>query len=138
MDHAASARRFFEGLSRGDIDQAIGLLAGDFVDHEELPGIPPDREGVRQLFTRFQTAFPDMRWEAQDVLTDGDKLTARSRFSGTNEGDFMGIPATGKRVAIPLIDILRFGDDGLIHEHWGVLDMLGMMQQLGVAPGVPV
>ena len=56
------------------------------------------------------------------------------RFTGTNDGDFMGMPATGRTVDVPAIDIFRFADDGLVHEHWGVFDALGMMQQLGVAP----
>ena len=50
---------------------------------------------------------------------------------------FMGMPASGKRVDVQLIDIIRFGDDGLAHEHWGVFDALAMMQQLGAIPGPP-
>ena len=49
----------------------------------------------------------------------------------------MGIPASGKSIDVPLIDIIRFGDDGLAHEHWGVVDMMAMMQQLGVVPAGP-
>jgi predicted ester cyclase len=85
----------------------------------------------------FQTAFPNMRWEPEDVLADGDKVAARVRVTGTNEGELMGMPASGRSVSVQVIDIIRFGDDGLVHEHWGVFDMMGMMQQLGVAPGVP-
>ncbi len=137
MDHAASARRFYDRINSGDLDAVIELLADDFVDHEEMPGIASGREGVRQLFTMFQTAFPDMRWEAQDVLADGDKVAVRVRVTGTNQGELMGMPASGRSVSVQVIDIIRFGDDGLVHEHWGVFDMMGMMQQLGVAPGVP-
>ncbi len=54
--------------------QFIELLADDFVEHEELPGLASGREGVRQLFTMLQAAFPDMRWEADDVLVDGEKV----------------------------------------------------------------
>ena len=137
MDHAASARRFYDLINAGDFDEFIELLADDFVEHEELPGLAPGREGVRQLFTMFQAAFPDMRWEPEDILVDGDKVVARVRVTGTNEGEFMGMPATGKSVKVQVIDIVRFGDDGLAHEHWGVFDMMSMMQQLGVAPGAP-
>ncbi len=49
----------------------------------------------------------------------------------------MGMPSTGKSVEVQVIDIVRFGDDGLAHEHWGVFDMMSMMRQLGVAPGAP-
>ena len=73
----------------------------------------------------------------QDILVDGDKAVNRVQFTGTNDGEFMGMPATGKRVSVGVIDIVRFGDDGLAREHWGVFDMMSMMQQLGLAPGAP-
>ena len=79
-------------------------------------------------------AFPDLRFEAEDVLVDGDKVVARTRFTGTHQGDFVGVPASGKHVDVALIDIIRFGDDGLAHEHWGVMDELALMQQLGANP----
>jgi predicted ester cyclase len=82
-------------------------------------------------------AFPDLRLNVQDVIASGDKAVARVRVTGTHQGEFMGIPATGKTGAADLIDITRFGDDGLAHEHWGVVDMLAMMQQLGVIPAGP-
>ncbi len=59
------------------------------------------------------------------------------RYTGTNRGAFSGMPATGKSVDVQLVDILRLGDDGLVHEHWGVLDLMTMMQQLGVVPAGP-
>jgi steroid delta-isomerase-like uncharacterized protein len=137
MDPAASMRRFLETVNSGDLDSAVDLLADDFVEHETLPGIPPGREGTRQLFTMMRAAFPDMRWTVEDLLVDGDKAVARVRFSGTNDGEFMGMPATGRSVDVQAIDIVRFGDDGLGVEHWGVLDMMGVMAQLGALPGPP-
>ena len=80
-------------------------------------------------------AFPNMKWDPQDILVDGDKAVARVQFTGTNDGEFMGIPATGKRVSVQVIDIVRFGEDGLAREHWGVFDLMGMMTQLGAVPG---
>jgi predicted ester cyclase len=75
--------------------------------------------------------------EAQDILVSGDKAVARARATGTHQGEFLGMPATGKSVDVQLIDIIRFGDDGLAHEHWGVFDALAMMQQLGAIPEDP-
>jgi predicted ester cyclase len=72
------------------------------------------------------------RMDVEDVIASGDKAVARVRVTGTNKGEFMGIPATDKSTAVNLIDITRFGDDGLAHEHWGVVDQLALMQQLGV------
>lgn len=73
----------------------------------------------------------------QDVLVSGDKAVARVRATGTHQGEFLGMAATGKRVDVQLIDITRFGDDGLAREHWGVFDALALMQQLGAFPQRP-
>jgi steroid delta-isomerase-like uncharacterized protein len=137
MDHAATIRRFYDLINAGEIDQFGELLADDFVEHEETPGLAPTKEGVMAFFRANRAAFPDMRMDAQDVFASGDKVTARVRLTGTHQGPFMGMPATGKQVDIQLIDIMRLGDDGLCHEHWGVLDALAMMQQLGAVPEGP-
>jgi steroid delta-isomerase-like uncharacterized protein len=134
MDHVATIRHFYDLINAGDIDAFGALLADDFVEHEETPGLAPTKEGVTAFFRAHLAAFPDMRMEAQDVFASGDRVAARVRLTGTNQGPFMGMPATGKHVDIQLIDIMRMGDDGLCHEHWGVLDALAMMQQLGVVP----
>ena len=137
MDHAATIRRMYDLLSAGDIDGFGDLIADDFVEHEETPGLEPTKEGVKQFFHMYRAAFPDLRMEPQDVLASGDKVVARARATGTNQGEFMGMPPTGKSVDVQLIDIIRFGDDGLAREHWGVFDALGMMQQLGAIPAPP-
>ncbi|MFV2064733.1 MAG: ester cyclase [Chloroflexota bacterium] len=137
MDHAATARRFYDLLNDGDVDRLGDLLADDFVEHEETPGLAPTKEGVVEFFRGYRAAFPDLRMEPEDVLASGDKVVVRARVTGTHQGEFMGMPATGKSVDVQLIDILRFGDDGLVHEHWGVFDQLAMMQQLGVVPEGP-
>jgi len=137
MDHAATIRRMYELISAGDIDGFGELVAEDLIEHEEFPGFEPTKEGVKQVFHMYRAAFPDLRMEPEDVLASGDKVIARVRATGTQQGDFMGIPASGKSVDVQLIDIIRFGDDGLAHEHWGVFDALKMMQQLGAIPGAP-
>lgn len=138
MDHAATMRRAYDLLNAGDIDGFGDLLADDFVEHEELPGVAPTKEGVKDFFRMYIGAFPDLRMDAEDVLASGDKVVARVRATGTHQGEFMDMQATGKSIDVKLIDIIRFGDDGLAREHWGVFDMLTMMQQLGVVPaGAP-
>jgi steroid delta-isomerase-like uncharacterized protein len=134
MNHATTMRRLYELLSAGDIDGFGDQVADDFVEHEDNPGFERSKEGVTRMFRMYRAAFPDLRMEAEDVLVDGDKVVARVRVTGTHQGEFMGMPATGKSVAIQLIDIIRFGEDGLVHEHWGVTDALAMMQQLGAIP----
>jgi steroid delta-isomerase-like uncharacterized protein len=137
MDHTHSIQRLYDLINAGDIDGFGRQLADDFVERDEIPGLPPTKEGVVQYFRLLLAAFPDMKMNVQDSFASGDKAVARLRISGTHQGEFMGIPATGKPVSVNLIDITRFGDDGLAHEHWGVADQLAMMQQLGVIPAGP-
>ena len=134
MNHAAAMKRLYDLINAGDIDGFGELLAEDFVEHEEMPGLEPSKEGVKQLFHMYRAAFPDLRMEPQDVLVSGDKAVARVRATGTHQGEFMGMPATGRSIDVAVIDIMRFGEDGLVHEHWGLFDSLGMMQQLGAIP----
>ncbi len=137
MDHAGTLKSFYDRINAGNIDGFGDLLADDFVEHEETPGLAPTKEGVKEFFRMLHTAFPDMRMDVEDVLASGDKAVARARATGTHQGEFMGIPATGRSIDVQLIDIVRFGDDGLAREHWGVFDALLMMQQLGVVPEGP-
>ena len=132
MDHTVSIRRLYDLINAGDIDGFGRQLADDFVERNEVPGIPPTKAGVVQYFQMLLAAFPDFRMHVEDVIASGDKAVARVRVTGTHKGEFMGIPATEKSAAVNLIDITRFGDDGLAHEHWGVVDQLALMQQLGV------
>ena len=136
-DHAATVGRLYELINAGNIEGFGRHLADDFVEHEETPGLAPTKDGVLSFFRMQLAAFPDLRMNAEDVVVSGDKAVARVRFTGTNRGDFMGMAATGKTVDVQLIDMFRFGDDGLVREHWGVMDALAMMQQLGVVPAGP-
>jgi steroid delta-isomerase-like uncharacterized protein len=134
MDHNNSIQRLYDLINAGDIDGFGRQLADDFVERDEIPGLPPTKDGVVQYFRIMLAAFPDLQMDVQDSFASGDKAVARLRISGTHQGEFMGIPATGKPVSVNIIDITRFGDDGLAREHWGVADQLAMMQQLGVIP----
>lgn len=93
-------RRMYELISAGDIDGFGDLVADDFVEHDETPGLEPTREGVKQLFRMYRAAFPDLQMEPLDLLVRGDKVVARVRGTGTHQGDFMGMPATGKSVDV--------------------------------------
>jgi steroid delta-isomerase-like uncharacterized protein len=138
MDHAATARRLYQLVSTGEVDAFGDLLADDFVEHEETPGLAPTKDGVKSFFRMQLAAFPDLRMDVEDVVADGNKVVARVRYTGTQRGEFMGMPATDKSVDVQLIDIFRFADDGRVAEHWGVIDLMAMMQQLGVVPaGAP-
>lgn len=134
MDHLATVRSLYELINAGDIGGFTDHLADDFVDHEAAPGLEPTKEGVKAFFRMQLVAFPDLRMDAEDVFASGARVVARVTYTGTNKGDFMGMPPSGKKVKVTLIDMFLFGADGLIHEHWGVMDSLAMMQQLGAIP----
>jgi steroid delta-isomerase-like uncharacterized protein len=137
MDHVAAARRLYELINAGDVDGFGECIADDFVEREDLMGLPPTKDGVKQFFRMLMAGFPDLRMTPEDVISSGDKVVVRATATGTQQGEYMGMPASGKPVRVQLIDILRFGDDGLAHEHWGVFDAMGMMQQLGAIPAGP-
>lgn len=134
MDNVATMRRIYELISEGDIDGFGDLLADDFVEHEDTPGVEPSKAGVQELFRMYRASFPDMRMELEEALPSGDKVVGRVRATGTHTGEaFMGIPASGKQIDMQLIDIMRI-EDGRACEHWGVSDTLSMLQQLGAIP----
>jgi steroid delta-isomerase-like uncharacterized protein len=133
-ENKAVVRRINDELiSQGKTEVADELFAPTFVDHSAFPGVPPTREGVKQLFTMFRAAFPDLHVTIQDQVAEGDKVVTRNTFHGTQHGDLMGIPPSGKQVSFGAIDILRVVD-GRAVDHWTVVDQLGLMQQLGVVP----
>jgi steroid delta-isomerase-like uncharacterized protein len=137
MDHSETVRALYAALNAGDLDGFGAKLADDFVEHEETPGLAPTKGGVLEFFRMYRTAFPDLQMAPQDVVASGDKVVARVRATGTHQGEFMGMPPSGRNVDVQLIDIIRFGDDGLAREHWGVVDLMTMMQQLGAIPEGP-
>jgi len=131
-DNKAVVRRFYEEVmnqkKRAVLDEVFDL---NVVDHFAPPGTPGGLEGARQTLGMFLTAFPDLHFTVEDLIAEGDKVVARATLSGTQQGTFMGIPATGKRMTITGIDINRFVG-GKSVEHWVEMDRLGLMQQLGV------
>jgi len=135
MDPAAAMRSAYDLLNAGNLDGFSKLLADDFVEHEATPGLEPTKAGVLQFFAMYLAAFPDLRFEPQQFFVDGDRVAVYYRVTATHQGEFMGIPATGKSIDLNGVDIVRFDDEGVGHEHWGVFDAMGMMQQLGVVPG---
>jgi steroid delta-isomerase-like uncharacterized protein len=135
VNNATTIRSTYERISAGDLEGFGALVADDFVEHDEVPGLPPTKEGVLAYFRLLLSAFPDLRLEVDDLIEGDDKAVARVTATATHQGDFMGVPPTGKHVEMRLIDIMGFDDDGLVKEHWGVADMLSLMQQLGVVTG---
>jgi len=137
VDHAETMRKTYERINAGDIAGFGELVSDDFVEHQGGAGFPATKEGTLDFFRSLLAAFPDMRMTVEDLIADRGKTVARVRVSGTHKGEFMGVAPTAAHVDLPLIDIMRFDGAGLVCEHWGVADMLALMQQLGVVPSGP-
>lgn len=134
-DHKAMAERWFaEVMSEGKVDVIDELCAQDYIEHDPFPGTSADLAGLKDSIGILRSAFPDAQVSADDIIAEGDRLAVRSTLRGTHDGDFMGIPATGKKVEVAGYDIVRFEDDKAA-EHWGVIDAAALMEQLGAAPG---
>jgi len=127
----AAVLRFYGEMSKGNVGIIDEMVADDFVEHDEFPGLTPNKDGVRQFFQAMRVAFPDLEMIAEDMVAEGDKVFVRARMRGTQRGEFIGIPATGRQIDVPMGDFLRF-KDGKVAEHWGATDTGMMLQQLGV------
>jgi steroid delta-isomerase-like uncharacterized protein len=133
-DYNAMAQRWFaQVMNQGNEDVIDEICAANFVDHDPLPGIGADREGLHEFVKQIRSAFPDLETQIDDTLVEGDEIAVRSTFRGTHEGDFMGIPATHKKVEVSNYDFVRFENDQAV-EHWGTIDSAALMEQIGAAP----
>ena len=130
----AVIRRFVEEVQNNKNEAAYDELNDpEFVNLSSPPGVPSDREGGKMILWGFFNAFPDSRWTIDDMIAEGDQVVTKKTFSGTHTGVLGEIPATGKRVTLQFVDIMRVRD-GRIVEHWLSMDQLSFMQQLGVIP----
>jgi predicted ester cyclase len=126
-------RRFFSALNKGRLDEMFENMAPDVVDHSAHSRAPGGVEGAREWFTMLHNGFPDLRATFWDMVADGDKVVAHVIFTGTHSGEFWGVAATGKQVTVNSTDTVRFAN-GKYVEHWGNLDALGLLQQVGAVP----
>lgn len=119
-----------EYIERGEERAFEEIISPEFINHTAPPGVPKGPDGVRYFFNNFlKPAFPDLKVEIHDQLAEGDKVTTRKSFCATHSGEFMGIPPTGKSVIMDVIDIIRL-KEGKFVEHWNVIDLGGVMQQI--------
>lgn len=127
-------KRFFEELfTRGNLSVADEIVGANYVNHNAVPGETPGREGLKGFVIYLRTAFPDIHFTVEDQIAEGDKVVTRWSVTGTQQGEFAGIPATGKPINVTAINIHQVSNDQ-IQEAWLNWDTLGMMQQLGVIP----
>src|SRR5437763_9494529 len=100
------ARRFLEEIfTEGNLAAADELVHPDYQNRNPMAGQATGPEGVKQVFARFRTAFPDLDTRVLDLIAEGNKVVARVRVQGTHRGAYMGVPPTGKRIDFDPIDI---------------------------------
>jgi steroid delta-isomerase-like uncharacterized protein len=116
-------------LDTRDPDVVDSFFAPDFVSHNNPPGFPPGVDGVKQFFAMFRDAFPDVTVAIDELVADGDRVAVATTFTGTHQGELMGMAPSGKRVSVTGIDIVRVAG-GRIVEHRGLTDIVGLMRQL--------
>ena len=133
----ATIRRFVDAANSGDaelLSETIDeLFEPDALIRTPFPIEATGAELVKELFTRLHRAYPDLHITIEDQVAEGDKVASRNTVTGTHQGEYMGIPPTGKSVAYNEIFFARFAG-GRIAETWGVVDVLSQMKQLGVIP----
>lgn len=132
-ENKAMFRRFIDEVwNNGNLAVADELFAPDAFT-PSAPQLPPGPEGVKVIATLWRTAFPDFHMTIEDLIAEEDKVVARFTETGTHQGEFMGIAPTGRRISITEIGILRLVNNK-VAESWYEVDMLSLMQQLGVLP----
>jgi steroid delta-isomerase-like uncharacterized protein len=124
-------RRYQEIYNSNDLDRLTEVVSEDLLTPNIMPGIPDGLEGAKAAHRIMLAGFPDYQTVIEDMLAEGEKVAARIRMRGTNTGEFMGIPATGKHVEFTGIYIARIAN-GKIVEHWGEEDSVSLLGQLGV------
>ena len=136
--NAATAKRVVdEGFCQGRLEVFDEVCSPDIVSHD--PAEPEDVRGIdahKERVRAYRTAMSDLEVVVEDVVASGDRVATRWRARGTNDGELMGMPPTGKHVEITGLSIDRFDPNGKIVETWDQWDNAGFMVQLGLAPEV--
>jgi steroid delta-isomerase-like uncharacterized protein len=96
-----------------------------------LPIQATGAQAIKEVFATLRRAYPDLHITVEDLIEEGDRVVSRNTVTGTHQGEYMGLPPTGKSVTYNEIFICRFVN-GRIAETWGVVDVLSQMKQLGV------
>ena len=122
-----------EVLNGANFDATAKYFAADMVEQVPFPGQGPGIEGLNDVLRGMKAAFPDIHWTIEEQIAEADKVATRFVWTGTHQGPFLGVPATGKKVSVwgVVIDRIR---DGKVFDTRIIMDVLGLMAQFGVFP----
>ncbi len=129
-----TVHKFWDAFNAHNLDGWDEICAPNFINHD--PGLPTpeaDLPTIKQTIGGLQAAFPDIRSDEEDIISQGDKVVVRRTFRGTHKGEFMGVAPSDKEVSFTGIFIAQLRG-GRIEEQWVNFDALGMLQQIGAIP----
>jgi C-1 hydroxylase len=131
-ENKALFRGFVEAWNRGDVAAMWRFWAPDMVHHDRVRDYGPSE--VYALMSSFMSTFPDLRFQIEELIAEGDMVAARMTARATQQGEFMGRSADGRPIAVAVMGQVRVVN-GRIVEHWNVMDEVHLMQQLGLVSG---
>lgn len=130
-------KRFFEEVwNKGNLEVVDEVLAPGFTDHNLPPGARKGLQGYKANVNNFRSAFPDITYSLDHIVTEGDRVAIRLTGKGTHKGLFMGIPATNKQVTFGGMTFVRI-EDGKVVERWGLADIPSLLKQISPDSGPP-
>jgi predicted ester cyclase len=124
-------RLYQEIYNNNDLERLTEVLSEDLLTPNIMPGIPHGLEGAKVAHRIMLAGFPDYQTIIEDMIAEGDKVSARIRMTGTHTGEFIGIPPTMKGITFTGMYMVRIVN-GKIVEHWGEEDGVSLLQQLGI------
>lgn len=126
-------QQFISGMNARDIAIIDRLFDENYVEHNPAPGFAAGIQGLKDIMEAFFSGFPDLKLTTNQMIAEGDIVCAAMATEGTQSGEFMGIPASGKKISVTDMHMVRVVD-GKVVEHCIMADSTAMMQQLGVMP----
>lgn len=132
----ATAEKMGKAINEGKLEEFHQIFAPDVVDHDPAPDQGTGPEGFIKFFTQFRTAFPDLKVAVDHMVADEDNVAIAYTVTGTQDGPFQGIPASGRKIKARGMQIAKFDANARIVERWGASDEMGIMQQIGAAKPV--
>jgi len=128
-----------QAFNTGQTEAIDSLLSANSEDHtvDTAMHSPKGPAGLKQMIAEMRSGSPDLKSEIKHMAVDGDILIAYGTISGTNSGPMMGMPATNKKWSGNFCDVVKFGSDMKMTDHWGVYDDLKIMKDLGLIPSMP-
>jgi len=123
-------QRLGELIAAKDVDHLHEVFHENVVDHDPAPGQAPGVDGIKQFWSDFLAAVPDLELGVETLVADEDNVVVVLTITGTHTGALMGIEPTGKSISVRGIQAGRF-EDGMLVERWGSTDQLGLLQQIG-------